>query len=285
MNTLKWSMKVIGALLIVTIMVAFAPATMAAGVDKYDLSLYEYRQVTEKGRGPLVFQESPRGTSIKGFKYHDEDWIYVNVNWRQDGYAMAYENGTYGYVDASYIDWSWQNSTPKSLFPSTSQYPDECWSNWQLNYIGDCYVVNCNEWVSLREHADTSSLRLTKVPLGAKATNCYDTSFDFYLCEYRGEMGFVQKRYLSVNPPKPMQKPKPKQANKYDLNLYEYRQVASKGRGSLVFQNSPRGSFIKDFNYYDGDWIYVNVKWRSEGYAMAYENGTYGYVDASYIDW
>ena len=37
--------------------------------------------------------------------------------------------------------------------------------------------------------------------------------------------------------------------------------------------------------YYDGDWIYVNVKWQSEGYAMAYENGTYGYVDASYIDW
>lgn len=281
MNTVKWSIKGICALLIMTIMVVFVPASLAAGIDKYDLSLYGYRQVAEKGRGSLVFQESPRGSSIKGFKYHDGDWIYVNVKWRQDGYAMAYENGTYGYVDASYIDWGYPKSN--TFLPSTSQYPDEYLSNWQRDYIGVCYVVKCNEWVSLREHADTSSYRLTKVPLGARVTNCYDTSFDFYLCDYRGETGFIQKRYLSSVRPKPMQKPK--QVNSYDLNLYEYRQVASKGRGSLVFQKTPRGSFINGFKYYDGDWIYVNMKWRSEGYAMAYENGTYGYVDASYIDW
>lgn len=222
---------------------------------------------------------------MKGFKYHDGDWIYVNVKWCQDGYAMAYENGTYGYVDVSYIDWGDQKLTQKPFHPTTPRYPDERSSNWQRNYIGDCYVVNCNEWVSLREHADTSSRRLMKVPLGAKVTDCYDTSFDFYLCEYRGQMGFIQKRYLSAKRPKPTQKPKPKQVDKYDLRLYEYRQVASKGRGSLIFQKEPRGSFMKSYKYYDGDWIYVNVKWRSEGYAMAYENGTYGYVDASYIDW
>lgn len=282
-NTVNWSMRGICALLVMTIMVVFVPASLAAGIDRYDLNLFEYRQVTEKGRGSLVFQDSPRGSSIKGFKYHDGDWIYVNVKWRQDGYAMAYKNGTYGYVDASYIDWSWPESTP--FYSSTSQYPDERSSNWQLNYIGDCYVVNCNEWVSLREHADTSSHRLVKVPLGARVTCCYDTAFDFYLCEYRGEMGFIQKRYLSMVRPKPTKKLKPKQVDRYDLSLYEYKQVTSKGRGSLVFQKAPCGSFMKDYKYYDGDWIYVNVKWRSEGYAMAYEDGTYGYVDASYIDW
>jgi len=146
-NALKWSMRVICALLIVTIMVAFVPATMAAGVDKYDLSLYEYRQIAEKGRGSLVFQDSPRGSSIKGFKYHDGDWIYVNVKWRQDGYAMAYESGTYGYVDASYIDWGYPKSIP--FFPSTSQYPDEYLSNWQRDYFGECFVVNCNEFFLL----------------------------------------------------------------------------------------------------------------------------------------
>ena len=65
-NTVKLSIKVICVLLIVG--VALVPATMAAGVDKYDLSLYEYRQVAEKGRGSLVFQGSPRGSAIKGFK-------------------------------------------------------------------------------------------------------------------------------------------------------------------------------------------------------------------------
>lgn len=279
MNTVKWSRKLISALLIVAVI--FIPTTLASGIDRYDLNLYEYRQVTEQGRGSLVFQQSPHGSFIKRFKYHDGDWIYVNVKWRQDGYAMAYENGTYGYVDASYIDWDWLKSKP--FYPSTPLYPDERSSNWQWDYIGDCYVVNCNEWVSLREHADTSSFRLAKVPLGARVSDCYDTAFDFYLCEYRGEIGFIRKHYLSTVRPKPTKKPK--QVDRYDLNLYEYRQVASKGRGSLVFQNAPRGSFMKGFKYYDGDWIYVNVKWRSEGYAMAYEKGTYGYVDASYIDW
>lgn len=288
MNTVKLSIRIICALLVVTITAAFVPATLAAGVDKYDLNLYEYRQVTEKGRGSLVFQKSPRGASMKGFKYHDGDWIYVNVKWRQNGYAMAYKDGTYGYVDASYIDWDDQKPTPRPFYPSNPKYPDERSSSWQRNYIGECYVVNCDEWVSLREHADSSSPRLAKVPLGAKVTDCYDTSFNFYLCEYRGQMGFIQKQYLSVNrqkPAPPTKKPGSMKVDKYDLSLYEYRQVASKGRGSLVFQDSPHGSFKKGHKYYDGDWIYVNVKWRSQGYAMAYEDGVYGYVDASYIDW
>ena len=105
MNTVKLSLRIICALLVVTITAAFVPATLAAGVDKYDLNLYEYRQVTEKGRGSLVFQKSPGGTSMMEFKYRDGDWIYVNVKWRSQGYAMAYEDGVYGYVDASYIDW------------------------------------------------------------------------------------------------------------------------------------------------------------------------------------
>ena len=38
-------------------------------------------------------------------KFNDGDEIYVNINWRQDGYAIACKNGVYGYVDASYISW------------------------------------------------------------------------------------------------------------------------------------------------------------------------------------
>ena len=35
----------------------------------------------------------------------------------------------------------------------------------------------------------------------------------------------------------------------------------------------------------DGDRIFVNVDYRERGYALAYKNGVYGYVDAGYIDW
>ena len=148
------------------------------------------------GSGSLVFQREPRGEFMTEYSYWDGQQIYVNLGWRQDGYAIAYEDGVYGYVDAQYINWS--GSSTQS-------------SNTQSN----------------------------------------DSDLDYAK----------------------------------DLSNYDYRMVDSQGRGSLVFQKEPRGKSIKGFKYHDGDWIYVNVDWRKEGYAMAYEDGTYGYVDASYIDW
>ena len=116
-------------------------------------------------------------------------------------------------------------------------------------------------------------------------TSVYDTLKGFYKCTYKGQVGYIQKQYLSTSyQPKP--KPKPQTSpDKYDLSLYEYKRVESKGRGSLVFQKAPKGSFMSNHKFYDGDWIYVNTLWRQQGYAMAYEDGEYGYVDASYIAW
>lgn len=151
------------------------------------------------------------------------------------------------------------------------------------DYVGDRYVVNCDEWVSLRYEPDTSSSRLAKVPFGAKVNDCYEAENGFYFCEYNGTTGYILKKYLSSQAPNPKQKPI--QDNRYDLNQYEYRPVVEKGRGALVFQKSPRGSFMKKHIFYDDDYVYVNINWRKDGYAIAYEGGEYGYVDASYIDW
>ena len=159
----------------------------SASSGMYDLSGYGYRTVRTQGRGALIFQTEPRGSFLKDHKFNDGDQIYVNLTWRKDGYAIAYQNGVYGYVDASYIDWN------------------------------------------------------------------------------SGGSGYTTDRW--------------------DLANYEYRYVVTKGRGALIFQTEPRGSFLKDFKFYDGDQICVNVNWRQDGYAIAYQNGTYGYVDASYISW
>ena len=151
-----------------------------------DLSLFAWRRVATGGRGALVFQKAPRGKAMTGHSFYDGDWIYVNVSYRKEGYAVAYENGEYGYVDASYIDWS-----------------------------------------------DTGSSTI----------------------------------------------------DARDLSAYEWRQVATRGRGALVFQTAPGGKGMKGHSFTDGDWIYVNVDYWENGYTMAYEDGEYGYVDASYIDW
>ena len=74
--------------------------------------------------------------------------------------------------------------------------------------------------------------------------------------------------------------------DKFDLDNYAYRSVTTTdSKGALVFQSEPNGSFMFDYEFWDGDDIYVNLDWRQDGYAIAYRDGVYGYVDAGYIDW
>lgn len=53
-------------------------------------------------------------------------------------------------------------------------------------YLGEMRVVNCKEWVSLREYSDSSSTRLIKVPLGATVENCWRENYEFIYAEYNG---------------------------------------------------------------------------------------------------
>ena len=58
-------------------------------------------------------------------------------------------------------------------------------------------VVNCTDWVSLREKASASSARLARVPLGTTVTECIQVSDAFIYCHYRGLYGYIQAQYLS----------------------------------------------------------------------------------------
>ena len=142
---------------------------------------------TDNSKGALVFQTSPNGSFMNDYEFWNGDRIYVNLNWRQDGYAIAYQDGVFGYVDANYINWN------------------------------------------------------------------------------NGSSG---------------------NDSRYDQSNYAYRTVKTDNtKGALVFQNSPNGSFMNSYQFWNGDRIYVNLNWRQDGYAIAYQNGVYGYVDANYINW
>lgn len=184
-------------------------------------------------------------------------------------FAECYYNGMHGYILTTYL------SIGSGTASSTSS-----------DYLGKMYVVNCSEFVTLRQYASTQAPSLTKVAKGQQVDAYY---YDGYFCRcfYNGLEGYILSQYLSgtySNYVAPSA-----QSSKYDsskdLSNFDYRQVVELGRGSLVFQKSPRGSFMKNHTYHNGDWIYVNLYWRKDGYAIAYEDGVYGYVDASYIDW
>lgn len=66
------------------------------------------------------------------------------------------------------------------------------------DYVGNMMVVNCQEFVSLRESPDRSSERLAKVPLNAVVGSAEtDPSFgDFTFCDYEGQGGYILSEYL-----------------------------------------------------------------------------------------
>ena len=63
-------------------------------------------------------------------------------------------------------------------------------------YIGRMEVVNCNEWVSLRQRPSTSAKRLVKVSLGAIVDNCQQIDDEWIYVEYDGYSGYILAKYL-----------------------------------------------------------------------------------------
>ena len=184
----------------------------------------------------------------------------------------------------------YEGYTPLEDVPTgTGPKSGETWSIGDLEATrgGESYyVVNCNEWVSLREEASTDSNRIRKVYYGEEAYvlgawRNWALVFDYENHRY----GWILREYLSMRRPSARPSDSSGTSNPYDLSNYGYRYVTTKGRGALVFQKEPYGSFLRNFRYYDDDLVYVNLSYRNGMYALAYENGTYGYVDASYIDW
>ena len=70
----------------------------------------------------------------------------------------------------------------------------------QEGYIGAMEVVNCQEWVSLRELPDTTSACLIEVPLGALVENCRTETKAFHSGEYGGIRGYILAQYLEAIP-------------------------------------------------------------------------------------
>lgn len=61
-------------------------------------------------------------------------------------------------------------------------------------------VVNCEEWVSLREKPDAASECLVEVPLGAVVENCSAKTKAFTYAEYQGVSGYIMSQYLEIIP-------------------------------------------------------------------------------------
>lgn len=104
-----------------------------------------------------------------------------------NGFYKVIYNGTTGYALAQYL------TTDKSAI-ATSSAP----STQSENSQGTLWVVNCDEWISLRSSASTSASRLAKIPLGASCEYLGSASNGFYKVRYNGTTGYALSQYLST---------------------------------------------------------------------------------------
>ena len=72
----------------------------------------------------------------------------------------------------------------------------------EKTFYGDMVVINCQEWVSLRDVPGTGGKRLAKVPLYAVVTDAEWEPIcgDFIYCRYEGQYGYILSQYLMMAP-------------------------------------------------------------------------------------
>lgn len=106
---------------------------------------------------------------------------YVEAYYYNGEFSRCYYNGMTGYILSYYLG-------------SVRNYID---INLNGDYMGDAYVVNCDEWVSLRSLPSTSASRILKVPLGA-VVDAYYYNSTFSYCYYNGCWGYILNDYLAI---------------------------------------------------------------------------------------
>ena len=108
----------------------------------------------------------PLGAWVDGYYYNSQ-------------FTECYYNGMHGYILSTYLS----NGSAGSQSSASS------------DYLGKRYIVNCNEFVTLRKKPSTSSATVTKVAKGQQV-DAYYYNGTFCRCYYNGLEGYILSKYL-----------------------------------------------------------------------------------------
>ncbi len=135
------------------------------------------------------------------------------------------------------------------------------------------YVVNCNEFITLRPGDSTSSGEICKIPLGASVSYVSTAGNGFYQVIYNGQTGYALASYLSVTPENA-----PTAASGYEtmyvVNCKEFITMRSSDSTSASeICKIPLGASVS----------YVST--AGNGFYKVIYNGFTGYALASYLSY
>ena len=149
-------------------------------------------------------------------------------------------------------------------------------------YLGTMTVVNCRNWVTLREKASTTADAVTRIPWGENV-DAYAYNSRFAECYYCGLHGYVLLDYLSDGIARDYQRYEPgdstEQNTDYDNFLGSKRIVncknwvtmrASASTKAATVTRIPLGEYVEAYKY-------------NEKFAECYYNGMHGYVLNKYL--
>lgn len=163
---------------ILALMMLLSCAAHAASLDQlHVVGCEEFITLREEpSTGAKAIVQIPLGALVTCYEY------------TENGFARVYYGGCFGFVQAQYI----------------SEVNPETGGEWRI----PMYVANCNEFISLREDASTSSNCMQRMPLGAQV-ECYLRTVDgpqpMENVGYPGSEGMLRgyalSRYLCFLPP------------------------------------------------------------------------------------
>ena len=163
---------------ILALMLLLSCAAHAASLDQlHVVGCEEFITLREEpSTGAKAIVQIPLGALVTCYEY------------TENGFARVYYGGCFGFVQAQYI----------------SEVNPETGGEWRI----PMYVANCNEFISLREDASTSSNCMQRMPLGAQV-ECYVRTIDgpqpMENVGYPGPEGMLRgyalSRYLCFLPP------------------------------------------------------------------------------------
>lgn len=178
----------------------------------------------------------------------------VNCSLDSNGFVRCEYNGMTGYILGKYLaaDFSEAVSGTDVAVPEENGTASNAAEESYGAYYESMVVVNCEEWVSLRNAPSTSSPRIIQVPLGATVTECLEVRDGFVYCRYADLSGYIQAKYLSadVGAATTAQNPTGNQIvnHTFDgLTVTAYVEFVDNGEVLKVYCHDASGSKVWDF--------------------------------------
>jgi len=139
-------------------------------------------------------------------------------------------------------------------------------------------VVNCEEWISLRDAPSTQAERIDQIPLNETEVTVVDWNCgDFACVSYNGRCGYVLKRYLALEESYRGEAFPPSDTARYNINLFlsnfseQYFAVREGNYDTFVSTDDMRVDFAINhvwFNKEDllewGEWDEYNVRLHAD---------------------